>query len=344
MNVQGTTQVGHTAAANDPNPKTILVLSGGGMYGAYSAGVINGWTKAGNRPVFDVVTGISTGALIAPLAFLGPHYDGVMERVYTQVRQKDIFTYHSWATVPFRSAAANATPLREILNLAITDAMIEELAAAHKQGRRLYIGTTNLDTKRFVTWDIGAIACQGGPGARKLVTDILVATCSLPGVFPPVPITVEVDGKKYTELHMDGGVIAPLFVPQTVLETAKPKSQVFVVQAIKSYVEPFPVRARVLQVLGASAGAVLTAQTRREVSNLYHQSRNLGLDFKLAALPDEFPTPAGGLEFDKKEMNKLFEKGFEFGVAGNQWKTAPPERGPGETDPIRTGTSFQRSK
>jgi len=323
------------------SPKTILVLSGGGMYGAYSAGVMNGWTKSGTRPTFDVVTGISTGALIAPLAFLGPRYDSVMERVYTQVRRRDIFTYHSWATVLFRDAAASAKPLREILNMAVTDAMILEIAEAHKRGRRLYIGTTNLDTKRFVTWDIGAIAVSGGPNARALVIDILVATCSLPGVFPPVPISVEVNGKKYTELHMDGGVIAPLFVPQTVLDSAKAKADVYVVQAIKSFVEPYPVKAKVLQVLGASAGAVLTAQTRREVSNLYHECKILGLDFHLAALPDEFPTPAGGLEFDRVEMNKLFDKGYEFGISGRPWKGAPPERGPGENDPIRTGTSFQ---
>jgi len=309
------------------------------MYGAYSAGVMNGWTKSGTRPTFDVVTGVSTGALIAPLAFLGPRYDSVMEHVYTQVRRQDIYTYRSWATVLFRDAMASSAPLREILNVAVTDTMILELAEAHKRGRRLYVGTTNLETKRFVTWDLGSIACQDGPGARKRVIDILVASCSLPGVFPPVPITVEVDGRKQTELHMDGGVVAPLFVPQCVLDAAKPRSQVFVVQAIKSYVEPYPVKARVLQVLGASAGAVLTAQTRREVSNLYHQCRMLGLDFQLSALPDDFPTPAGGLEFDRKEMNKLFDKGYADASTGKQWKTAPPERGPGENDPIRTGTA-----
>jgi predicted acylesterase/phospholipase RssA len=348
-------QVGHVVPADGPlKPRTILALSGGGMYGAYTAGVLNGWTKAGNRPTFDVITGISTGALIAPLAFLGPDYDRQMEMMYTRIRRRDIFTYRSWATVAFRDAVASTAPLREIVETAVTDEFVQALAAEHKKGRRLYIGTTNLDTKRFITWDVGAIAAQGGKAARKLIGDVMIASCSLPGVFPPVPVDVEVNGKRYTELHIDGGVTAPLFVPQGVLDAAaldpavplpaQAPATVYVIQAGKAFTDPGPVQSKVLPVLGAGTAALVSAQARREVANLFHLCRLSGIRFQMTALAADFPTPAGGLEFDRPEMNKLFEEGFRVGSSGPLWWAAPPERTAGELDPVRTGNRFRSGK
>jgi hypothetical protein len=327
------------------------------MYGAFTAGVLSGWTRSQTRPEFDVVTGISTGALIGVLAFLGPEYDGQMERFYTRIQRRDIFTFRSWATVPFRDAVASSAPLREIIDVAIDDVMVRQIAAHHRAGRRLYVGTTNLDTRRFVTWDIGAIASGPDPKiARETIIKILVASCSLPGVFPPQRIDVEINGKTYTELHIDGGVVAPIFVPPVVFDAAapdpgkplmlQPPAKLYLIQAAKSYPEGGPVESKILPVLGASAATVLMAQYRREVSNLYHMSRIAGLDFHMTALSAEFPTPSGGLEFDRKEMNKLFEEGFRvgFGNKGPTWWTSPPERAAGETDPVRTGTRFQTAK
>jgi hypothetical protein len=184
--------------------------------------------------------------------------------------------------------------------------------------------------------------------------DILVASCSLPVIFSPVRIDVEIDGKKYTELHIDGGVTAPVFVPPMVIDAAapdprkpaklQPAANLYIIQASKSYVEPFPVEARVLPVLSISTSTVLTAQTRREASNLYHMCRLAGIQFNMTGIPADFPTPLGGLEFDRAEMNKLFEKGFEFGFAGPKWWSAPPERGPGEADTIRGGNKFTTAK
>jgi predicted acylesterase/phospholipase RssA len=312
--------------------------------------VLSGWTKAGTRPAFDVVTGISTGALIAPGAFLGQEHDEQTERMYTRIRRRDIFTYRSWATVPFRDAVASTAPLREIVETALTDDFVLALAAEHKKGRRLYIGTTNLDTKRFITWDLGAIATQGGKAAKKLIGDLMVASCSLPGVFPPVPIEVEVNGKKYTELHIDGGVTAPVFVPAEVMDAAaldpavplaaQTPATLYVIQAGKMFSDPAPVNSRVLPVLGAGTAALMSAQGRREVANLYHMCRLGGIRFQMTALAGEFPTPAGGLEFDRPEMNKLFEEGFRIGSGGTAWWSAPPERTTGEIDRIRTGNRF----
>jgi len=345
-------------------PQHILALSGGGMFGAYTAGVLGGWSRTDHRPEFDVVTGISTGALMAPLALLGPKYDGLMERFYTRITRRDIFTYQSWITVPFRDAFASTAPLREIIESSMTLEIIEAIGAAHRAGRRLYVGTTNIDTRRFVTWDIGAIAdVSSAPEperpkklkeAKKLIVNVLLASCSMPVVFSPVRIDVEIDGKRYTELHVDGAVTAPIFVPPHVLDAAapdprlpaklQPPANLYMIQSSKLFVEPSPVESRVLALLSVSTATVLSAQARRETSNLYHMCRLAGVTFNMTAIPADFPTPLGGLEFDRAEMNKLFEKGFEFGSSGPKWWIAPPERGPGEADTIRGGNKFTSGK
>lgn len=328
-------------------PKNILVLSGGGSYGAYSAGVVCGWTRAGDRPTFDVVTGVSTGALIAPLAFLGAEGDADLQKFYTQVRARDVFTLRNLATVPFRDAAATTAPLRKIVTGNLTPERVEAIAAAHKKGRRLFIGTTNLETKRFVVWDFGAIAVKGGPAARQLMTDVLVASCSVPGVFPPVPVSVEVDGRTHTELHVDGGVSAPMFLPTGIFEAVTPKrpndppANLYVVVAAKFFPDSAPVKARVLKVLEASVGAFFSGHIRAEAANLYHQSKLHGVKFHVTAVPGELAIPDSGIDFDPEGMNRLFVTGLDVGLAGPKFATTPPERSPGDAANPRTGTTFR---
>ena len=341
-----------------PKPKTILALSGGGMYGSFTAGVINGMTKSGHRPDFDVVTGISTGGLIAPLAFLGSDYDDQMKLIYTRVTRRDVFTYRNWATIPFRDAIASTAPLREMVTACMTDDVILKIAAEHQKGRRLYLGTTNLDTRRFVVWDLGAIAARAGEtrdradlkAAGKLIVDIMIASCSLPGVFSPVEIEVEVDGKKFSELHADGGVICTVWVPPQVLDAVapdptrpaklQPPAEVYVVLAGKPFVEVGYVRRSVFDVLQVFLATAQAAGHRRDVANLFHLSRLAGANFHMAGVPTEMAGSAGGLDFDPTEMGKLFDEGFRVGK-GQLWWNAPPERAAGEVDPIRTGIKFQ---
>ncbi len=346
--------------ATNPKPKQILALSGGGMYGSFTAGVLNGWTAGGKRPVFDVVTGISTGGLIAPLAFIGPEYDDQMKLVYTRITRRDVFTYRNWATIPFRDSIATTAPLREIVTACMTDEIVLKIAAEHRKGRRLYLGTTNLDTRRFVTWDVGAIACRAESKDRadlkavgKLIVDIMIASCSLPGVFPPVEIEVEVDGKKYTELHADGGVICTVWVPPQILDAVapdptrpaklQPPADVYVILAGKSFVEVGYVRRSVFDVLQVFLATAQAAGHRRDVANLYHMTRLAGANFRLAGVPNELDTNGGGLDFDRTQMGKLFDEGFRIGE-GQLWWNAPPERMSGEVDPIRTGVKFSSVK
>jgi hypothetical protein len=202
--------------------RNVLALSGGGMYGAYTAGVLKGWTASGKRPTFDVVTGISTGSLIAPFAFLGPEYDDFLRERYTNVRSSDIYRMRSWLAVPWSDSIADSAPLRRMIAKEIDEPLLAKVAAAHAQGRRLYVGTTSLDSKRLVVWDMGAIASSNRPGKVELFRDVVLASCSVPGVLPPVSIDVSVDGERSSELHADGGVTASIFADFSMLRAARP--------------------------------------------------------------------------------------------------------------------------
>jgi predicted patatin/cPLA2 family phospholipase len=337
-------------AAPPRRPQNILVLSGGGSHGAFTAGVLNGWTRTNHRPDFDVVTGVSTGALIAPIAFLGSEYDFELRKFYTEVWQRDIFTIRSWYTIPFRDAVATSAPLRRTVESGLTQEIVDRIAVEHKKGRRLYIATTRLDSRKTVVWDIGAIACRGG-NARELILDLMIASCSIPGVLPPIPIRVLVDGEERVELHVDGGVTTNAFVPAEVIEAAarpaagQPPVTLYVIVAGKMFAESARVNRWLFGVVEASGSALLSAGTRRDVANLYHMSRLAGCEFCMVALRQDFPVEdnGAGLDFDPNSMAPLFVEGVKVGFAGPVWQSTPVERGPGEVGEIRTGLHLRKS-
>jgi len=189
-----------------------LALSGGGANGAFGAGLLIGWTAAGDRPEFNVVTGVSTGALIAPFAFLGSQQDASLKKFYTTTSTKDVITVRPLLKILTGESAASSEPLRNTLVQIFDEKMMAAIAAEYAKGRRLFIGTTNLDADRPMTWDIGAIAASGHPRSAELVADVLLASASIPGVFPPVFIEVEAGGKSYDEIHVDGGASSQVFL------------------------------------------------------------------------------------------------------------------------------------
>ena len=347
--------------AGTRRPRNVLALSGGGAYGAYAAGFINGWSESGKRPEFDVVTGISTGSLIAPLAFLGPEYDGRLGRLYTHVQAEDVFRIRAWVTIPFTDSVASSAPLKKLLESQIDQDLMNKIAAEHRKGRRLYVGTTNLDTRRLVVWDMGAIACKPCPEGCDLFRDILLASCSVPGIFPPVEFKLNVDGQEATELHVDGGVTAQLFVPSQVFAAAAkgaaedagqsaippgddampPAGNLYVVVSGKLYPDASPVQPRVLPVLGATSGALIYSYCRAELANLYGLSRASGLKYHLTALRQEFPHLPTSVDFDQEAMTRLFEEGKAQALAGT-WMDGPPTLSPGDGDYIRTGLELRR--
>ena len=205
-------------------PGIFLALSGGGDDGAFGAGVLCGWTAHGDRPQFKLVTGISTGALIAPFAFLGSSYDETLRHLYTGISSQDILRKNSLLTVLWRESLADTKPLANMLERYVDEAMVAEVAAEHKKGRRLIIGTTQLDAQRLVLWDMGAIASSGSPDAVKLFRKIMLTSASIPGAFPPQYIKVEADGNFYEEMHVDGGTTAEVVLYESAL---KPLTEIF---------------------------------------------------------------------------------------------------------------------
>jgi predicted acylesterase/phospholipase RssA len=322
-------------------PRSILALSGGGSHGAYTAGVLTGWTASGVRPEFDVVTGVSTGALIAPLAFLGPAHDPEIEAIYTNTIARDVYRWHSLPRLLWSDSAANSTPLRHLIESVVTPEVIDQIAAAHRAGRRLYVGTTDLDTKRQVVWDMGAIAAGTDPEKRDLFCRVLLASASVPGLMPPVAFDIDVGGRRRTELHVDGAVSATVFVQPRMLGPPGPTTRVYVVVAGKLAADALPVRLRLLPVAQASVNGVLTARARDDVQRIYRLAREAGAGFAVARMADDFPAATASLSFEPKVMRQMFDEGVRVGSRPAEWDPVPPGAdAEGQPEP-RSGVRFE---
>jgi predicted acylesterase/phospholipase RssA len=333
--------------------RSILCLSGGGSYGAYSAGVLCGWSASGDRPGtngrpnFRVVTGISTGALIAPYAFLGPHYDDHIRRFYTTVEDRDIYRLRPVRGLLGTSLADNA-PLAALVDRSVTPEIIREVAEEHRKGRRLYIGTTELEGGRFVAWDIGEIACRNQPDDRELIKQILLGSSAIPGFFPPSKIPVTVNGRTLVEEHGDGGAsnaifFRPPFVPPEERQgesTDLAGVDLYMLVAGKLYADAEPIRQRSIFIGTRSISTVLYAQTRGDLQRLYLLSLISGMNYHLSAIPTEFPAPSSGTEFDRRQMTAMFNEGFALAAAGAGWRGTPPGLEPGESTLQRSGTDL----
>jgi hypothetical protein len=333
-----------------PQPRrTVLVLSGGGIYGAYSAGVLCGWSETGTRPEFDVVTGISTGALIAPLAFLGPAYDEELRRAYTTVRNEDVYNRRRILPSLLSESLADSAPLAHRIEAAITDERIAAVAAEHRKGRRLYVGTSDLDARRAVVWDMGAIASRNTPGDRKLLRDILLASASIPGFFPPVRIPVTVDGVPHVERHIDGSTSSSMFfAPPWVSPQERPKlpagwlhgSDLYILVAGKLYADPVVLKARSLNIARNAVSTILYDQTRSDLHKLFLLTVLTGMNYNVSSIPKDLPAPTTSTDFDPVEMTKMFEAGAEWARTDRRWRQTPPGYEPGEGAKYRAGTAL----
>ena len=340
-------------------PKDVLVLSSGAMNGAFPAGLLKGWTESGTRPHFDAVTGISTGALIAPYAFLGSEYDADLERAYTSLKADEIYRLRFLLSLPWSDALADSEPLRLRIKKEVTDQMLAKIAHEHRKGRRLYVGTTNLDTLQLVEWDMGAIAAGDDPQKRSLFCDVLLASCSVPGLLPPVPININVDGKRFSELHADGGVSASLFVPSQMLPGAAgsetletgpetgPRpgrrtgpTNVYVIVAGKLVPEHATVERRLFHVSDVSLKGLIQSQMESDLQRVYLMTRLTGTEFRLAAIPQDLMTNSNSMSFDARSMRQVFDAGRQFGQQGSSWIETPPGIDPSDWKNPRVGVSF----
>jgi predicted acylesterase/phospholipase RssA len=327
-------------------PQNYLALSGGGVLGAFTVGVLCGWTESGKRPQFDVVTGISTGALIATYAFLGSHYDQPLRDYYSDFGPKDVYRRRCALSILWSDSAVDNSPLREKIEKAITCEVLAEVAEAHAEGRRLYIGTTNLDTKRLVIWDMGAIAASGRSDARKLYCDVILASAAVPGFFPPVRIDVEINGQHYEEMHVDGGTTAAVFFQPFMLNLgsdvrSRAGSSLWVIEAGKQFADPACVRPRLLPIGTTALRTMLDASARNDLSRLYTLALITGVNYNLASVPEDFRTNVDPLSFDAKETRRLFDEGYRQGVGGRDWHTRLDNIGVDEDTVPRAGTHFR---
>jgi len=343
-------QVRAHGPAVPPPRKSILVLSGGGSNGAYQAGFLCGWTEAGTRPRFDVITGISVGALAGAMAFPGPDHDDLLRRFFTTTRTEDVYRRKPLLAALFSESLADSGPLAERIAEFVTPDYLRRVAAEHAAGRRFYVGSTALEGRRLVIWDMGAIATKGTAEALELYRTVLRASAAFPVLLPPVRIPLTVDGEPAVSRHIDGGTTATLFlrVPRREGETwAGPDSPYFgsdlyVLVAGKLFADAEPVPSRALSVLFSSVSALNFSQARDELFKLYTGTALNGMRFHLAAVPQEYEDAPAITDFDPAEMTRLFEEGRRRIRTGDAWRDTPPGFAPGERVGARAGTDLIR--
>lgn len=332
--------------ASPPHPLNILCLSAGGKYSAFGAGLLCGWTDHGTRPTFDVVTGSSSGALLATYAFLGPKYDPQVRRSFTEVRDKDLFCYRPTLDLIRTGALASPGPLRRLIAREMDEEMLAELRAAHACGRRLFIATLNTRAKRPTVWDLGAVASSGRPDAGDLVRKVLLAACSIPGLAPPVEFEVTVNGRVYKEYHADGGAVTQSFVRFGPLPGRPPGpwlagARLYCVASGKLYADPAPGRMWLLGRVSSTVSATLYALYRAELVKLYALCLTGGAEYNLVAVPQDFPLPAGSMAATPEDMKRQFDLGYQMAAGGTPWRHLPPGSEPDEQDVPRAGLTFE---
>jgi predicted acylesterase/phospholipase RssA len=332
-----------TNAGYRTGPLSYLALSGGGADGAYGAGVLNGWTAAGTRPEFSAVSGVSTGALIAPFAFLGPGYDATLRDVYTSGVAESLLDTPSIVHALFGSGLFGNTHLRELVARYIGRDMLAAIAAENARGRRLLIVTTNLDTQRTVIWDMGRIAAIGSPQALDLFRDVLAASASLPVVFPPMLIDAEANGHRFQEMHVDGGVTAPvLTLPEAFLLRngafdRGPRMNIYVLINDKVERDFQLVRNSTIDIAARTSASITKTQIRSVLYETYDFARRHNFGFNLTYIDKDTPSP-GSFGFETGYMRSLYQYGFDKAKAGNFWAKAPPS-----DDSLQSGFRYRRS-
>ncbi len=309
----------------------ILALSGGGANGAYGAGVIVGWSQSGDRPHFDVVTGVSTGALAAPFAFLGPDWDDELQQVYTDGGTRGLVDWRSVAALASPSLFSSRT-LRELLDHHISAEMLRQIAAEHAAGRRLLVVTTNLDAAQPVIWDMGVIATIGGEPGLLLFRRILLASASLPGIFPPVLLPgVSPAGVTVEEMHVDGGVNLPfLGVPEALPSPSAAlrdgaQHVLFVIVNGQVTARYRATPGNLTGILSRSFDSWSNAALRTALAENAAYANSVGVSVFITTIPAS--VDASSLDFDPDTMRSLFELGRTSAVTGQVWSrvSAPVE-------------------
>ena len=309
----------------------ILALSGGGSDGAFGAGLLAGWAARGDRPEFEIVTGVSAGAIIAPFAFLGPKYDSDLREIWTQYRTSQIVTAQILPGLLGGPALTDSGPMQDLIAKYVDRSLMRAVAREYNKGRILLIGTTNLDAQRPVVWNMGEIARSSSPRALELFRKVILASAAIPGAFPPVEIPVTVEGKTFTEMHVDGGTTRGIFVsPVSVpfrefdrLYKKKPIRRLFLISNMKIDPEQDVVAPQTIPIAARAISTLLKSQGLGEVYRIYRLAQDDGADFNYVSVPPDFTLKADEF-FDPEYQQALFDVGYRVGRSGEGWQKSPP--------------------
>jgi Patatin-like phospholipase len=311
----------------------LLAISGGGENGAFGAGLLCGWSTQGTRPAFDLVTGISTGALTAPFAFLGPDYDPQLRAVYTETAPHEILLRRSITAALFNDALADNEPLFRTISRFVDDRLLAGIAAAYDSGRLLLIASTNIDAQVPVIWNIGAMAKSGHPKAADTIRRVLLASAAIPGAFPPSMIDVTMDGKTYQEMHVDGGAVAQTFLYPSALtknraqrrQTGQPvvDARAFIIRNGRLDPEWAAVERRTLGIAGRAIATMIAIAGYNDVIRIYGITQRDGIDYNLAFIGTDFRQVLAS-PFDPSYMRALYDYGYQRALHGYDWAKRPP--------------------
>lgn len=325
-----------TSSTNDPVTVDLLAMSGGGDYGAFGAGFLVGWGQSTDasyrRPQFDAVTGVSTGALLAPFAFLGTDQSCESVEHFYRNPQKDWVTSRWLFFLPKNPSFMTIPGLEREIGAAVDDTIIRALATESAKGRVLFIAATNLDTGTQHFWNLGAEAAKSiENGDSQRVRKILLASAAIPAIFPPVVI----DGTAYA----DGGVTANVFLRldpeapdgfQNVWrrkypDLPKPKMRYWIIINNQLYQPPKTVQPRWPAVMSPSLGTAIRSATMAEVRWLAAQAKyanaafDANIEVRVVAIPDEWRPPVPG-DFKQETMESLTDLGRKLGAEKSSWQ------------------------
>jgi hypothetical protein len=309
--------------AADGGPVNVLVLSGGGAGGAFGAGALVGLSQRGTRPDFQIVTGVSAGALIAPLAFLGQNWDPQLTEAFSGASTQHLM-HANWLGALLGDSVYRGEPLAQLVDRYVTDELLRAVARESQRGRLLLVATTDLDSEQTVFWNLGLIAEQGGAKAKRLFRDVLIASASIPGVFPPVMIRVQQAGRTYEEMHVDGSAMASLFfIPDLAAILPNPleplrNGHLYVLINGTLRTPAATTRDQTFSILKRSAVATLQGGTRAAVEIAYSVAQRHRMSIEVTDIPDVYPF-GGSLEFDISKMRALFDYGEHCALVDELW-------------------------
>ncbi len=301
----------------------VLIIGGGVSNSAYGIGLLKGWTEEGSRPVFKIVTGYSSGSILATAIFAGKDYEDRLAVLFTSISTKDIVKDRGTFAILFGDSVNSSAPLAKKIDDIMGEDFMAKIAQEHKKGRRLYVGTTDFDAQGFVIWDMGALASRGDPDSVKMFRKIILASCSFPAMLPPVYFQVEAGGKRYDEMHVDGGVIGGVFYINQLMEGDGVRTQLYILNLC--YMSPHSKQvednlvAMTSRLIESNGASKMIGDTYR----LYAFAKEKGWDYNLAYIPEDF-NPRQKEMFDREEMQRLFKRGYNDAIGGYKWHKAPP--------------------